>query len=303
MTMRSRWISMLAVCVSTALIMFGVTAPTVAQGPKPDASKPDAARLDAAKKEGKIVWYTSLVLPSAEKVAKLFEAAYPGIKVEVHRTGSQRILQRVLQELQAGIKLVDVVHTSDAGHFILLKEKKLLAKYTPPGVDAFPPGLNTRQPIAAGITTVDKAYTPRALHAMAHLWHAASRWPDEDMREKLLFTLTSLYQRVTLFSEFRFWGGSGNTANYNVPYIINEQNVFRTFLRKAKTISWYFKTAPRIPREVEVRTQSACHLTHVPDKSVDYIFTDPTWLIRDARVIARGPSDHWPLLAAIERSG
>ena len=40
-------------------------------------------------------------MPSAEKVAKLFEAAYPGIKVEVHRTGSQRILQRVMQELQA----------------------------------------------------------------------------------------------------------------------------------------------------------------------------------------------------------
>jgi adenine-specific DNA methylase len=110
---------------------------------------------------------------------------------------------------------------------------------------------------------------------MAHLWNAASRWPDKEMRDKLLFTITSLYQRVTLFSEFRFWGGSGNTANYNVPFIINEQNVFRTFARKANTISWYFKTAPRFPREVEVRTQSACHLTDVPDKSVDYIFTDP----------------------------
>ena len=83
-------------------------------------------RLEAAKKEGKVVWYTSLALPSAEKVAKLFETAYPGIKVEVHRTGSQRILQRVMQELQANIKNVDVVHTSDAGHFVLLKDKKLL---------------------------------------------------------------------------------------------------------------------------------------------------------------------------------
>jgi len=36
-----------------------------------------------------------------------------------------------MQELQANIKNVDVVHTSDAGHFVLLKEKKLLAKYTP----------------------------------------------------------------------------------------------------------------------------------------------------------------------------
>ena len=101
-------------------------------------------RVEAAKKEGKVVWYTSLALPTAEKVGKLFEAAYPGIKVEVQRTGSQRILQRVMQELQASLKLVDVIHTSDAGHFVLLKEKKLLMKYTPPGVDAFPPGFKDK---------------------------------------------------------------------------------------------------------------------------------------------------------------
>src|SRR6185369_753842 len=89
------------------------------------------SRLDLAKKEGKVVWYTSLALPSAEKVAKLFETAYPGIKVEVNRTGSQRILQRVMQELQANIKNVDVIHTSDAGHFVLLKDKKLLARHVP----------------------------------------------------------------------------------------------------------------------------------------------------------------------------
>src|SRR5207249_8933394 len=102
------------------------------------------ARLEAAKKEGKLVWYTSLALTSAEKVAKLFEAAYPGIKVEVHRTGSQRILQRVMQELSANIKNADVIHTSDAGHFVLLKGKQLLAKYTPAGVESFPPGFKDR---------------------------------------------------------------------------------------------------------------------------------------------------------------
>src|SRR3989475_1480754 len=102
------------------------------------------ARVEAARKEGKVVWYTSLALSSSERVAKLFEAAYPGNKVEVQRTGSQRILQRVMQEMQANLKLVDVIHTSDAGHFVLLKEKKLLMKYTPAGVDAFPAGFKDR---------------------------------------------------------------------------------------------------------------------------------------------------------------
>ena len=112
----------------TALALIFSAAPLPAQD----------ARVEAAKKEGKVVWYTSLALTSAEKVAKLFEAAYPGVKVEVHRTGSERILQRVMQELQANLKIADVVHTSDAGHYVLLKEKKLLAKYTPAGVDGFP---------------------------------------------------------------------------------------------------------------------------------------------------------------------
>ena len=102
------------------------------------------ARVEAAKKEGKVVWYTSLALPTAEKIGKLFEAAYPGIKVEVQRTGSQRILQRVMQEMQANLKLVDVIHTSDAGHYVLLKDKQLLARYTPAGVDRFAPGFKDK---------------------------------------------------------------------------------------------------------------------------------------------------------------
>jgi SAM-dependent methyltransferase len=139
----------------------------------------------------------------------------------------------------------------------------------------FPDGINTRQPIAAGIERVDHAYTTRALHAMAWLWQKAKEYPDPELSGKLLFTLTSLYQRVTLFSEFRFWGGSSNTANYNVPFISNEQNVFRTFLRKANTISWYFESASPKRAPVDIRVASACDLKHIADKSVDYIFTDP----------------------------
>jgi len=131
---------------------------------------------EGAKKEGKVVWYTSLALPSAEKVAKLFEAAYPMIKVEVHRTGSQRVLQRVMQELQANIKNADVLHTSDAGHFVLLKEKKLLAKYTPPGVDRFPAGFKDKDGYHYGLrATVNViAYNTKSVSAA----EAPKTWKD-----------------------------------------------------------------------------------------------------------------------------
>jgi iron(III) transport system substrate-binding protein len=133
-------------------------------------------RVEAAKREGKVVWYTSLALPSAEKVAKLFEAAYPGIKVEVQRTGSQRILQRVMQELGANIKNVDVVHTSDAGHFVLLKEKKLLMKYTPAGVDSFPSGFKDKDGYYYGLrATVNViAYNNKIIPAT----EAPKTWKD-----------------------------------------------------------------------------------------------------------------------------
>ncbi|OLD44992.1 MAG: hypothetical protein AUI48_14885 [Chloroflexi bacterium 13_1_40CM_2_68_14] len=133
-------------------------------------------RLEAAKKEGRVVWYTSLVLPSAERVAKLFEAAYPGVKVEVHRTGSQRILQRVMQELSANIKNVDVVHTSDAGHFVLLKDKKLLAKYTPAGIEKFPAGYKDKDGYYYGLrATVNViVYNTKAMSAA----EAPKSWKD-----------------------------------------------------------------------------------------------------------------------------
>jgi iron(III) transport system substrate-binding protein len=134
------------------------------------------ARLEAARKEGKVVWYTSLALPSAEKVAKLFEAAYPGVKVEVHRTGSERILGRVMQELKANIKNVDVVHTSDAGHFVMFKEKGLLMKYTPAGVEGFPAGFKDKDGYYYGLrATVNAiAYNTKAVSAA----EAPKSWKD-----------------------------------------------------------------------------------------------------------------------------
>ena len=152
--------------VLIALVVFGASPLAAA----------DQALVDAARKEGKVVWYTSLVLPSAEKVAKLFEAAYPGIRVDVNRTGSQRILQKVLQELQAGIKNADVVHTSDAGHFVLLKERKLLLRYLPQGIDKFPAGFKDRDGYYFGLrATVNViAYNSKIISAA----EAPKTWKD-----------------------------------------------------------------------------------------------------------------------------
>ena len=58
----------------------------MAAAPPPEPVTP--ALIEAAKKEGQVSYYTSTDLPVAEKLAKAFEAKYPGIAVRVERTGS-----------------------------------------------------------------------------------------------------------------------------------------------------------------------------------------------------------------------
>ncbi|HYA30284.1 MAG TPA: extracellular solute-binding protein [Acidobacteriota bacterium] len=127
------------------------------------AAAQDAALFQAARKEGSVVWYTSLAIPSSTSIAQAFKMKYTGIDVEVHRTGSQRVLRRVMQEATAGIKNVDVIHTSDAGHFELLKDKGLLLKYTPQGVSAFPDGFKDKAGFYYGMraTLSVIAYNPK----------------------------------------------------------------------------------------------------------------------------------------------
>jgi len=125
----------------------------------------DAALFQAARKEGSVIWYTSLALPSSTAISHAFKMKYTGIDVEVHRTGSQRVLQRIMQEASAGIKNADVIHTSDAGHFELLKDKGMLLKFTPRGVEVFPAGFKDKDGFyyAMRATLSVIAYNPKSL--------------------------------------------------------------------------------------------------------------------------------------------
>src|SRR3569833_2925614 len=105
------------------------TTRVMAAAPPPEAVTP--ALIEAAKKEGKVIYYTSTDLPVAEKLAKAYEAKYPGISVRVERTGAERVFQRIGQEYSSNIHAVDVVNSSDAAHFIVWKRDGILAPYVP----------------------------------------------------------------------------------------------------------------------------------------------------------------------------
>ncbi len=107
-------------------------APAWAQAPAP--YEPNQEMIDAAKKEGSIVWYTATDVQVSEKVGSAFEAKYPGIKVQVERSGSERVFQRISQEYGSGIHKADVIETSDAVHFILFKRQGWLQPAVPSDV-------------------------------------------------------------------------------------------------------------------------------------------------------------------------
>lgn len=87
--------------------------------------------VEAAKGEGAVVFYTATDVTVAEKLAKTFEEEFPGVKVQVERAGSERVFQRIGQEITSGIHNADVIETSDAVHFQLFKHEGWLAAGLP----------------------------------------------------------------------------------------------------------------------------------------------------------------------------
>ena len=126
------------VLAGTGAVALGLAATRVVSA-APAASQVTPELLEAAKKEGKVVYYTSIDLPLAEKIAKAFEAKYPGIAVRVERSGAERVFQRIGQEYQSRIYAADVVQSSDAAHFIVWKRDGILAPYVPEDVAKFYP--------------------------------------------------------------------------------------------------------------------------------------------------------------------
>jgi len=138
--MKRRGISRRDLLQGPAALAFATmfAGPARAEAPPPEAITPQL--IEAAKKEGTVVLYSSMDLPVGEKLAKAFEAHYPGIAVQVERSGSERLFQRVAQEFSSNIRAADVINSSDASHFISWKKNGWLAPFVSEDIARyFPP--------------------------------------------------------------------------------------------------------------------------------------------------------------------
>ena len=115
----------------------------------------NAADMRAAKKEGKVVWYTSLILEVSQNICNNFTKKNPGIKCVLHRSGAGAVYRRYLREAKSKLFLADVFHSANIGHFGKLK-KKFLIPYLPKGADK----------IDSKFRTKDNSWTVMRIHVI-----------------------------------------------------------------------------------------------------------------------------------------
>ncbi len=95
--------------------------------------------IEGAKKEGKMVFYTSLNIEDSNGLLRKFEEKYPFIKTELNRLTADRLLIRFQSEARAKRYAADVIVNGGARTYITKKEG-LLMKYVSPESKIYLPG-------------------------------------------------------------------------------------------------------------------------------------------------------------------
>ena len=130
--------------IGVVVFALALTTSAWAQGIKPttlsDLAKykgPDRERIlyEGAKKEGKLLWYTSLV-PN-KLIAKVFQAKYPGVVVDVYRAAGNTLATRLLEERRAKRYLADAIESTPP-QVMLLRDAQALQPFTSPYLANYP---------------------------------------------------------------------------------------------------------------------------------------------------------------------
>src|ERR1044071_7031778 len=114
--------------VSAVLISLLLTGNLNAQTPS------HTALIVGAKKEGKLVWYTSMAIDTSKPLLDAFVKDYPFIKTELVRAGEEQLMNRILSETRAGRWMFDAVSTAAMS---VAADRHLLSPYLTPERDAF----------------------------------------------------------------------------------------------------------------------------------------------------------------------
>ncbi len=167
----------------------------------------EAELIAGAKKEGKVVFWSSMRIEDSRALAAGFEVRYPFIKVDIFRAGGEQIVNRALTEHLAGKTTYDVLN---AFALKVLQNKGLLQPYAAPEATHYPVGFKDPQNfwvslysgynvIGYNTKLVSKAEAPRNWDDLLHprwkgkllmddeeyFWHAGmlKHWGEEKGRK------------------------------------------------------------------------------------------------------------------------
>jgi predicted RNA methylase len=126
-----------------------------------------------------------------------------------------------------------------------------------------------------GIVTAADFFTTRNLWTLAAVWDYVQGQP-EGIRDALSFVFTAVVHRASRRYQ---WNPKRPTnvltSTMYLASLSYEFNVFSLLRRKLNAaVDLYGKTAA-LPGVAEVHCAPAQRLAHVPDSSIDYVFTDP----------------------------
>ena len=120
-------------------ILFALTmAATMALGPAcaGEAYQPDPTLVEAAKKEGQVLWYTTLIVDQIVRpLIKSFQQQFPGIDVKFIRIDSGQQVTRLINEASVGRTQADVWNVIDGATSLV--QKNIAAEFdiaSAPGV-------------------------------------------------------------------------------------------------------------------------------------------------------------------------
>jgi iron(III) transport system substrate-binding protein len=153
----------LAAALASVLLTWGL--PAWAQSPLAIYEGPDrmARIVEAAKKEGSLTLYTTIAEKDLPALIKPFETKY-GIKVNVWRAGTDKVLQRTLAEAAANRNEVDVIHFGSPEMEALAREKVLQPVNSPTYKDLVSGSVPAHRQWAATLLSVwVQAYNTNAI--------------------------------------------------------------------------------------------------------------------------------------------
>jgi iron(III) transport system substrate-binding protein len=91
----------------------------------------DSAVIEGAKKEGSLVFYTTMDIQNSKPVIDAFTKKYPFIRGDLVRLGGTAMVSRIIAEAQAGAQKFDVA-VGISPSYVPMREKNLIGPYLSP---------------------------------------------------------------------------------------------------------------------------------------------------------------------------